>query len=149
MSVYESDGGRLAVGEFDGEAKAECGAGKMELVGSDLVEEASSVAENDGNARNRIPNDIAKAAQTGERGADLVPVGMKSRVFGSSDREEALGGGGDRPGIGDVELEGRAWGKRLRQRDGSLMKLAGVVGVGVEGGDGKGHIAAADTNPLP
>ena len=60
--------GALAVGEFDGEAEAEVGAGEAKLVLADLVEEAGAVAEDDGNAGDGIPDDVAEAAQAGEGG---------------------------------------------------------------------------------
>ena len=40
-------------------------------------------------------------------------------------------------GVGDVELKGGAGSERRGERDGGFVELAGVVGVGVEGGDGE------------
>ena len=105
VAVDEGDGGRLAVGELDGEAQAEARAGQPQLVLADLVEEARAVAQKDGNAGDRVPDHIAKAAQAGEGEADLVPVGVQRQVFGGADGEQALGGERDRAGVGDVELE--------------------------------------------
>ena len=42
-----------------------------------------------------------------------------------------------------------AGGERLGERDGGLVQLAGVVGVGVERGDREGSVVAADANALP
>ena len=57
--------------------------------------------------------------------------------------------GRDDAGVGDVELEGRAGGERLGKRDGGLVKLAGVVNVGVERGDGVDNVVGGDANALP
>jgi hypothetical protein len=97
MAVDEGDGGSAAVGELDGEAEAEMGAGEAELVLADFVEEAGAVAEDDGDAGDGIPDDVAEAAQAGEVDADLVPIGVEGDVVGGSDGEEALGVGGMTP----------------------------------------------------
>ena len=55
----------------------------------------------------------------------------------------------DGTGVGDVELHGRAGRKWRGERDRCLVKLAGVVGVGVEGGDGEGYVVAGDADALP
>ena len=89
-----------------------------------------------------IPDDVAEAAQAGEVDADGVPIGVEGDVVGGSDGEEALRRLGDGAGVGDVELEGCAGGERLGERDGGLVKLAGVVDVGVERGDGEGGVVA-------
>ena len=80
MAVDEGDGGRLAVGKLDGEAQAEVRAGEAQLVLAHLVEEARAVAQDDGDAGDRVPDDVAKAAQAGEGDADLVPVGVEGHV---------------------------------------------------------------------
>ena len=76
MAVDDGDCGRLAVGEFSGEAEAEAGAVEMEFLAADFVEEARAVAEDDGKAGDGIPDDIAETAQAGEGDADLIPVGV-------------------------------------------------------------------------
>ena len=53
MAVDECDGGRVAVGKFDGEAQAEVRAGHAQLVLAHLVEDARAVAKDDGNAGGR------------------------------------------------------------------------------------------------
>src|SRR5271157_3768201 len=53
MAVDEGDGGRLAVRRLDGEAQAEAGPGQSEFMLADFVEQASSVAQNDGDAGDR------------------------------------------------------------------------------------------------
>ena len=73
--------------------------------------------------------------------ADLVPVGVEGDFFGGSDGEQALGAGGDDAGVGDVKLQACAGRERLGERDGGFVQLAGVVGVGVERGDGEGDVA--------
>ena len=135
MAVDEGDGGRVAVGKFDGEAETEVRASHAQLVLAHLVEDARAVAKNDGNAGGRIPDHVAETAQAGEVDADGVPIGMEGDVAGSSDDEKALRRLRDDAGVGDVELEGCAGGERLGERDGGLVKLAGVVDVGVERGD--------------
>ena len=52
---------------------------------ADLVEEAGTVAEDHGHAGDGIPDNIAESAQACERGADFIPVGVESCVFGSPD----------------------------------------------------------------
>jgi hypothetical protein len=69
MAVDEGDGGGGSVGELDGEAEAEAGAGEAKLVLADLVEEAGAVAEDDGDARGGVPEDVAEAAEAGKSGA--------------------------------------------------------------------------------
>ena len=141
--------GHVAVGKLDGEAKAEVGAGEAKLVFADFVEEAGAVAEDDGNAGDGIPDDVAEAAQAGEGGVDLVPVGVEGDVVRGADGEQALGVDGDGAGVGDVELQGGAGGEGLGESDGGFVELAGVVGVGVEGGDGKGDVVEVDADALP
>ena len=112
MAVDEGNGGRLAVGKLVGEAETEMRASHAELVLAHLVEDARAVAEDDGNAGDGIPDDVAEAAQAGEVDADGVPIGVEGGVAGGADGEEALGGLRDGAGVGDVELKGRAGGER-------------------------------------
>ena len=149
MAVDESDSRRLAVRKLDRQAKAEARAGQSQLVFADGVEEPRPVAQDDGHAGNRVPDHVAKAAQAGERNADLVPVRSQRQVFRGSDGQQALGAGRDDAGVGNVERKAGAGREGLGQGNGSLMQLAGVVGVGVERGHGKGCVPAADANPLP
>ena len=137
------------MGKFDGEMEAEVRTGEAQLVGADLVEEASAVAQNDGDAGDWIPDDIAKATQSGEGDADLVPIGVEGEVLRSSDGEQALGRRGDDAGVHDVKLDGLTGRERRRKRNGSFVELAGVVGVRVEGGYGEGNGLAADADLLP
>ena len=141
--------GALAVGELDGEAQAEVRAGEAQLVLAHLVEEARAVAENDGDAGDRIPDHVAEAAQAGEGNADAVPVRAEGDVVGGADDEQALGGLGDSAGVSDVKLDALAGAERAWERDGCLVQLAGVVGVGVEGGDRECGVAAENANALP
>ncbi len=65
-----------------------------------------------------------------------------------------MGGEGDSAGVGDVELEGLAGGERGGERDDGFVQLAGVVGVGVDGGDVEGDVVSlavggGDANALP
>ena len=80
MAVDEGDGGRVAVRKLDGEAQAEARAGHAQLVLAHLVEDARAVAEDDGNAGGRVPDDVAEAAQAGEVDADRVPIGVEGDV---------------------------------------------------------------------
>ena len=73
MAVDDGDGGRLAVGKLDGEAQGEARAGKAQLMQAHLVEDASAIAEQSGDGRYGIPDDIAEAAQSGEGGVDRCP----------------------------------------------------------------------------
>src|SRR5580658_4471631 len=132
MAVDEGDGWGDAVGELDRKAQAE-----------------ESSGEEDGDAGNGVPDDVAEAAQAGKFITDPVPVGVEGDVVGGADGEEALGVDGDGAGVGDVELDAGAWGERLNELDCGFVELAGVVGVGVEGGDEKGHITAEDADALP
>ena len=141
VAVDEGDGGGLAVGEFDGEAEAEARAAEAELVRADLVEETRAVAEQDGDAGDGVPDHVAKAAQAGEGEADLVPIGVEGEAVGRADGEQALGGEGDSAGVGDVELEGWPGASGGGEGDGGFVQLAGVVGVGVDGGDLEGGLA--------
>ena len=149
MSVDEGDGGRLAVGKLDGEAKAEVGSREAQLVFADLVEEARAVAKDHGHCGDGIPDHVAKAAQARERGVDAVPVGVQGHVLGSADGDEALIVSGDGAGVGDVKLKDGAGGEGLRQRDRGLVQLAGMVGVGVERGYLQRNVLAQNADALP
>ena len=59
----------------------------------------------------------------------------RASVFRGADGEQALGIGRDGAGVGGVELKGCAGSERRGERNGGLVQLAGVVGVGVERGD--------------
>ena len=87
-------------------------AGHAELVLAHLVEDARAVAEDDGNAGDGIPDDVAETAQAGEVDADRVPVGVEGGVVRRADGEKALGGLRDGAGVGDVELKGCAGSER-------------------------------------
>jgi hypothetical protein len=149
MAVDEGDGGSLAVGEFDGEAEAEARAAEVEFVLAHLVEETRAVAEHDGGAHDGVPNHVAKAAQAGEGEADLVPIGVQGEAVWSADGLQALGGEGDDAGISGVELDGLTGQERGVEGDGGLVQLAGVVGVGVDGGCLKRNVVGVDANALP
>src|SRR5580658_8057354 len=149
MAVDEGDGWGDAVGELDRKAQAEESSGEAELVLADFVEEARAVAEDDGDAGDGVPDDVAEAAEAGEVGGDLVPVRVEGYVVRGADGEEALGAGGDGAGVSDVKLEGCAGGERRGEGDGGFVELAGVVGVRVEGGYGEGCVACAETDALP
>ncbi len=81
-AVDESDGGRVAVGKLGCEAKAEARTRYAQLVLAHFVEDASAVAENDGNAGRGIPDDVAEAAQAGEVDVNAIPIGVKRDVLG-------------------------------------------------------------------
>jgi hypothetical protein len=109
--------GGLAVGKLDGEAQAEARAGQPQLVLADLVEEARAVAQNDGRAGDRVPDHVAKAAQAGERDADLVPVRVQGHVVRGADGQQALGGGAmGRSRSRRAGGSGRGRAQRLRER---------------------------------
>jgi hypothetical protein len=105
IAVDEGHRGRVAVRKLYGEAQPEMRAGQSEFVLADLVEEACAVAQDYGDAGDRVPDHVAKAAQTGERDADPVPVRVQRHIVRSSDDQEALGGCGDGAGVVDVELK--------------------------------------------
>ncbi len=105
MPVDEGDGGRLAVREFDGEAEGKARADEAELVAADLVEEAGTVAEDDGDGGDGIPDDVAEAAQAGKVGGDFVPVGVEGEGLRRAEGDEALGAGRDDAGVDGVELK--------------------------------------------
>src|ERR1039458_9647266 len=60
MAIDECDCGRLAVGKLISEAEAEMRACHAEFVLAHFVEDASAVAENDGDAGDGVPDDVAK-----------------------------------------------------------------------------------------
>ena len=66
--------GGWPVGKLDSETQAKMGADEAEFLPADFVEEARAIAQDRGNARDRIPDHVAKPAQTGERHGDLIPV---------------------------------------------------------------------------
>jgi hypothetical protein len=139
MAVDEGYGGRRPWGNSTVRRRRKCAPARRSLWVADFVEEAGAVAEDDGDAGDGIPDDVAEAAQAGEGGGGSGPSrsgGLRRRGFRWY--EEALGVGGDGAGVGDVKLEGGAGGERLGEGDGGFMELAGVVGVGVEDGDGEG-----------
>ena len=114
--------------------RREARAGEAELVPAHLVEDARAIAEQGGDGRYGVPDDVAEAAQAGEGGVDGVPVGVEGEVLWGADGEEALGVGLDDAGVGGVDLEGCAGRERSGEGDDGFMELAGVVDVGVEGG---------------
>ena len=114
-----------------------------------FVEDASAVTQDNGNAGDGIPDDVSKPAQPGEVDGDRVPVGVKGRVIGCADGDEALGGLRDGAGVGDVELKSCAGSERSSERDGSFVKLAGVIDVGVERSDGESDVVAGEANGFP
>ncbi len=129
--------------------RGEARAGHAQLVLAHFVEDAIAVAENDGNAGGGIPDDVAETAEAGEVDADLVPVGVESDVCGRADGDEALRGLRDGAGVGDIELESCAGSEGSGERNRGFVKLAGVVHVGVESGDGEGDIAAVEADAFP
>ena len=145
-TVDERDGGLLSTRIFDGEAETEARVGERELVAADFIEDARAIAEEDGETGGRIPGNVTEAAEAGKGGRDFVPVGVEGNAFRSAEGDEPLRGGGDRAGIRDVELEGVAWRERRGKRDDGFVELAGMVGVGVERGDGERRIAAGEAN---
>ena len=74
---------------------------------------------------------------------------MTRRGIRSSQGDKALGRGSDFARVGDIELNSCAGSERLREWDGSFVKLAGMVGVGVESRDGKGNILTGDPDSFP
>ena len=104
---------------------------------------------NDGDGGDGIPDDIAEAAQAGEGGRDFIPVGMESYIFGGAEGDETLGCELHGTGVGDIELKGSAGSEGRGEGNSRFVELAGVVGVGVEGGDGEGDSAAGDANLFP
>ncbi len=116
MAVDKGDGGRLAVGEFTGELKAEACSRHAKLVLTHFVKDAGTIAEDDRHAGNGIPDDVAEASEAGEVDADCVPVSMEGDISGRADVGEALRGLGDDAGVGDVELERGAGSEWLGER---------------------------------
>ena len=113
--------GAWSRGKLDREAKAKLGSDRAKLLPADFVEEARSIADDDGNADDGIPDNIAEAAQTGECGIDLVPVGVGCRVLWGSNGNQAARSGGNGAGVGDVELKRsarseRSWKRRQQLR---------------------------------
>ena len=154
MPVDEGDGGGLAVGKLVGEAQAEARAGHAELLPAHFVEELRSIAQENRLAGDRVPDHVAEAAQAGKIDAHLVPVRMLGHAVRGADGHEALGGGGDRSGVGHVEPEALAGRKRLGERNQGLVQLAGVIGVRVDGGHLEGGVlklalGAVEANLLP
>ena len=149
MAVDEGDSGRLAVGKLDGEMQAEVRAGHAQLVLAHLVEEARAVAEDDGNAGDGIPDDVAEAAQAGEVDADAVPVGVEGHVVGRADGDEALGGLGDGAGVGDVELESCAGSERLASGTAASWSWPVWSTSELSVATVKGDVVAGDANALP
>ena len=117
VAVDERHGGRLAVRKFDRQPQAEMRAGQAQLVLAHLVEKPRSVAKDHGNARNRIPDHVAEAAQAGECHADAVPIRVQGHVVGGSNGQQALGRGGDGAGVSDVELADLARARAARRAE--------------------------------
>ena len=142
------------MGKLVGEAQTEARAGHAELLPAHFIEKLRSVAQENRLAADRVPDHVAEAAQAGEINANLVPVRVQGRVGRSADSHQTLGGGGDQAGVGYVELETLAGLKRLSERNQGLVQLAGVVGVGVDGGHLEGESlilasGAVEANLLP
>ena len=70
-------------------------------------------------------------------------------VLRRSHGDETARGGGDGTGVGDVELNRCAGGERLGESHDGFVQLAGVVGVGVDGGERVRYVAASDANAFP
>src|SRR5580658_553812 len=129
--------------------QAKARAGEPEFVAADFVKKARSIAEDGRYTGNGIPDDIAKAPQAGEGRRDFVPVGMKGEIFGSADGDEALCIRNNGAGVDRIHRKRGTGGKRLRERNGSLVKLTRPVSIRVERGDGKRDVATVDANLLP
>ena len=124
-------------------------AGHAQLVLAHLVEDACAVAENYGRRGGGVPYHVAKAAQAGEVGVDRVPIGVQRHILRSADGEQTLRRLGNCAGVGDVELQRCAGRERGGEFDCGLVKLAGVIGVGVERGDGVESVRGGDADALP
>ncbi len=149
VSVDESDGGSLPVGKLDCQTQPKPSPGQPQLMLPHFVKEPRSVAQDHRNGRNRIPDDVAKTAKASEVGIDLVPVRVQRHILRRADSQETLRVGGNSAGVRDVELEGRAGRERRGERNGGLVKLAGVIGVRIEDGDREGYVFAGDQDALP
>jgi len=77
MAIDEGDGGRLAVGYSSVRLRRRCAPAMRSLCSPISSKTASAVTENDGNAGNGIPDDVAETAQAGKVDSDRVPVGMR------------------------------------------------------------------------
>ena len=119
--------GDVAGGNSTVRRKSEACAGHAQLVLTHFVKDARAVAENDGNAGDGVPDDVAEAAQAGEVDVDRVPIGMESNVRRRADDDKALRRLGDGAGVGDIELESCAGSEGRSERNGGLVKLASVV----------------------
>ena len=149
MAVDERHRGGAAVRKLDRQPQPEARPGQAQLVIADLVEQTRPVAENHRHAGDRVPDDVAKAAQAGEIDADPVPVRVQRHIVRGSNDQQPLGGRSDRAGVGDVQLQAGSRCKRLGKQHSRLMQLARMVGVGIECGHGKGDVFDVDANPLP
>ena len=78
-----------------------------------------------------------------------VPIRVERYVAGRADRYHPLSGERDCAGVCRVELESLAGREKRGKRNDCLMQLAGVVGVGINGGYLKGNVLCAETNVLP
>ena len=90
MAVDEGDAWRLPVREFGGQTQPEMRAVEVQLLAADFIEEPRAIAQNDGQAGDRVPDHVAEAAQASERDADLIPVRVEGLVIRCSDGHQAL-----------------------------------------------------------
>ena len=138
MAVDERDVGAWPWGNSTVRCRRKWRSGQAQLVFADLVEEARAIAEDDGDAGDGIPDHVAEATQASE--ATPMPSQSEWRATSSGVpmASRRWADCGDGAGVGDVELDACAGSERLGKRDGGFVQLAGMVGVGVERGHGKG-----------
>src|SRR5208282_1488067 len=137
------------MGKLDREVQAEVSAGEAEFVTADLVKETGSIAEDDGNTGNGIPDDIPKSPQACERRRDFIPVGMKGEVLRGADGDEALSIRHDGARVDRINRKGSARGQGLRQGDGGFVELARAVGIGIQRGNREGDVMAGNAYLFP
>ncbi len=100
------------------------------LPGGDSIEDCIAVAQAHRFDRYRIPDNVAQAANRGERVADLVPVIARRHIVGSAHAGEPRGIGHDGSTVLDIECDRSGGRQRLRQGNNRLRQAAGVVDVG-------------------
>ena len=150
MAVDEGDGGRLAVGKFIGEREAEIRAADMRSLCSPISSKTRAPSPRitgtlETGYQTTLPKPRRPVKSTAMESQSVCSAASSRRA----DSDEALRGLRNGAGVGDVELNVRAGGERGSEGDSGFVKLAGVIDVGIEGGDGEDVIAAGEANALP
>ena len=113
------------------------------------------IAEEDLGRADRVPEDIAKAAQEGALLGNAVPVRPFGVRCGRSAAFQPGGGAGQGAAVDGGQLDRCGRRERVRERDDGLDFGAGVVGVGIEAmmlkgqlSRGAGVVRSGDRLPL-